>query len=420
MPRKSGSILLALLIGLTGICPSADAIERRRDQFTKEPGYYIVPMPYSLPGVGDGLIIGGAMNNIADTHSDLIGFALFGDLQGGGLLSLDNHLIPNNLIIDFSAQHLSKAAVRSYYTRGMSSSEDDYIVSSLHDNDYLATRLTGTWFDRKLEVYGGILNTRSNLTAIRDKDGNLIQDTSNSAEENTTLYTLGLRLDWTDDYQDPRNGVRYQLSRWWSNPKLSTSPDYYQLEHNLTGYLPMGKQSTWLFNYFQSDAHVTRQGSTDYATVESQLGLNCSDPGLTAAQQLQCQQFVNAAIANNQYGTAQSLGGWGRLRSYPEGRYKGAHTRFVGSEFRWNVTEEFTPFDIWIAKDIRTTIQVAFFYERGTVADTTSELGNIWRQSYGTGIRMVTASGLVFRGDVANGSEGVEVSVIIGYPWESF
>jgi hypothetical protein len=33
---------------------------------------------------------------------------------------------------------------------------------------------------------------------------------------------------------------------------------------------------------------------------------------------------------------------------------------------------------------------------------------------------MITASGLVIRGDIAIGSEGTEVSVIIGYPWESF
>jgi hypothetical protein len=33
---------------------------------------------------------------------------------------------------------------------------------------------------------------------------------------------------------------------------------------------------------------------------------------------------------------------------------------------------------------------------------------------------MVTASSLVIRGDVATGDEGAEVSIIIGYPWESF
>ena len=421
MPNSSknySAISIGLVLLINAFSSDALAIDRRRDQFTKDPGYYVIPMPYSLPGIGEGLLVGGAFNNIADTHSDIIGFLLTGDLQGGGILSLDNHIIPNTLILDLSAQHLSKAAVRDYFTRGMTSGVDDYTILNLHDNDFYAARLTGTWFDRMLEVYGGALDGRSHLAAIRDKDGNLIQTTGSATENNSTLFTLGLRLDWSDDYLDPRQGVRYQLSRWWSNSTNNLAADYYQIDHNLTGYIPFGKRSTWVFNYFQADAHVTRQGETDFATVEAQQGLNCSS--LAPAQQTQCQQVVNNIIANNTYGSAASLGGWGRLRSYPDGRYKGAHARFIGTEFRWNLTEEFTPFDIWIARDIRTTIQIAFFYERGTVADTTDQLGDIWRQSYGVGARMVTASGLVFRGDIATGDEGPEVSVIIGYPWETF
>jgi len=414
------TLLLSLTVAFSTLTANASEIERRRDQFSREPGYYIVPMPYSLPGIGKGFLVGAAYNNIADTHSDLIGFVLAGDLQGAGVLSLDNHLIPNTLILDLSLQHLSKAAVRSYNSRGMSSSADDYTILNLTDNDYSAARLTGTWFDRRLEVYGGALNGRNHLEAIRDKDGNIIQQTSDATQDSSTLYTVGMRLDWTDDYQDPRHGVRYQLSRWWSNTDNALTAEYYQIEHNLTGYVPMGKRSAWVFNYFQADAHVTRQGATDFATVESQQGLNCSDPGLSAAQQLQCQQVINNIIANNTYGSVESMGGWGRLRAYPDGRYKGAHAQFLGTEFRWNLTEEFTPFDIWIARDIRTTIQVAFFYERGTIEDTKDRLGNIWRDSYGVGARMITASGLVIRGDIATGNEGTEVSVIIGYPWESF
>ena len=414
--------ILALSISLLLISLSSDALalERRRDQFTKEPGYYIIPMPYSLPGIGKGLVVGGAYNNIADTHSDVIGFVIGGDLEGVGLLSLDNHIIPNRLILDLSAQHLTKAAVRSYNSRGMSSSADDYTILNLKDNDYYAARLTGTWWERRVEVYGGALDGRSHLEAIRDKDGNIIQTTSGAAQDSSTLFTLGVRLDWTDDYVDPRRGVRYQLSRWWANNDDPLTAEYYQIEHNLTGYIPVGKRSTWVFNYFQADAHVTRMGETDFATIEAQQGLNCSDPTLTAEQQLQCQQVINNIISNNTYGSVDSLGGWTRLRSYPDGRYKGAHALFLGTEFRWNLTEEFTPFDIWIARDIRTTIQLAFFYERGTIEDTKDKLGDVWRESYGIGVRIVTASGLVLRGDIATGNEGTEISVIVGYPWESF
>jgi len=113
------------------------------------------------------------------------------------------------------------------------------------------------------------------------------------------------------------------------------------------------------------------------------------------------------------------LGGFSRVRSYPQGRFQGAHTLFLGAEFRWNVTDERRPFDIFIMKDVRTTFQVAFFYETGVTSDSRGELtrGNM-RDSYGTGVRMVFASGLVLRADFANGKEGFNTAVFIGYPWE--
>ncbi len=411
---------ISIIFLLTSFIAEANALDRRRDQFSKEPGHYILPIPYSLPGVGTGVLVGGAYNNIADTHSDVIGFVIGGDLQGAGIVSLDNHLIKNHLIADVYLQHISKASVRNYSTRGMRSDQNDYTLLELRDNDFYGTRLTGTWFDRMFEVYGGALDGTTKLGAIRDRDGNLIQDTAGAKADSSTIFTAGVRLDWTDDYLDPRQGIRYQLSRWWTEQNNPTRSEYYQLEHNLTGYIPIGSRSSWVWNYFQADAHVTRQGTTDFATVEAEQGLNCSDASLSSAQQTYCSQVVNNIIANNTYGSVESLGGWGRLRSFPDGRYKGAHVQFIGTEFRWNLTDEFKPFNIYIAKDVRTTVQLAFFYERGTIADTRGQLGDIWKDSYGIGARMVTASGLVFRGDIATGDEGTEVSIIIGYPWESF
>ena len=413
-------VFFLVLVGWSLFVQNSSATERRKDQFSKDPGYYVVPIPYSLPGLGEGLLIGAAYNNIADTHSDIIGFLLTGDIEGAGVVSLDNHLIPNRLILDVSAQYLTNAAVRNYNQRGMSSLKDDYSVLSLQDNEFYALRLTGTWYERMFEVYGGVITSETNLKEIRDKDGKILQSTTNASNNSSTLYTLGLRLDLTDDYQDPRKGIRYQFSRWWDDRNGQQTSKFYQTEHNLTGYVPIGKRSTIALNVFKADATVTRMGETDFSTVESQQGLDCSAASLSASEQTQCEQVVNNIIANNTYGSVSSLGGWGRLRSYPDGRYTGSHLLFYGAEFRWNITDEFTPFDIWIAKDVRTTIQMAFFYERGSIEDVKSRVGDVWRESYGVGARIVTASGLVFRADVANGNEGTEISVIIGYPWETF
>lgn len=48
------------------------------------------------------------------------------------------------------------------------------------------------------------------------------------------------------------------------------------------------------------------------------------------------------------------------------------------------------------------------------------DVGKTWRDSYGIGLRMVTASGVVFRAEVANGNDGVAPTIFIGYPWEIF
>jgi hypothetical protein len=185
----------------------------------------------------------------------------------------------------------------------------------------------------------------------------------------------------------------------------------------------MGKRSTWAFNVLRSDAVVLKSGETNSATIMARQGISSSSClSLPPEKQQACltavDEFVNNTIANNKFGTATQLGGFSRLRSFPQGRYKGAHTLFYGTEFRWNLTDENTPFDIFVMKDVRTAFQLAFFYEAGSTADHQSDVGRVWRDTYGVGARMVTASGVVFRADLAFGREGFEPEIFIGYPWE--
>ena len=85
-------------------------------------------------------------------------------------------------------------------------------------------------------------------------------------------------------------------------------------------------------------------------------------------------------------------------------------------EFRWNLTEEATPFDYFIWKDVRTNLQVAFFAETGSVAETRDGLDK-FKSSYGAGFRLISASGFVYRADLATGDEGTEFVLIFGYPF---
>jgi len=414
-------ISMAVLMVLTAVGVHAEDLvtERRKDQFPKEQGYYVFPSPYSIPGVGYGLAAIGIGMNMADTHTDVFGFLLAGDISGGGGGVTDIHLLPKTLILDLTAIRFNASTITNYSQRGMQTAEHDFSLMQFDQYQFGGGRMTATFLDRRFEVYGGGYRLTGELGKIMDAQGNTIVDIANPVPWRTSVYGVGSRVDLTDDYYDPRRGIRLDVSRWWSPPASDRDPDYYRMEYNAAAYLPLGKHSTWVFNYFRSDAHMVRPGDTDWNSVAQDQGLNCStitDP----VQRADCEAVIDNIVAANTYGTATGLGGTSRLRSYPENRYSGAHVVFYGTEVRWTLTEEAHPFDIFIAKDIRTVLQVAMFYELGSAADLRDELGDLYRASYGAGFRMVTASGIVLRADVAFGREGMETTVIMGYPWESF
>jgi hypothetical protein len=391
--------------------------DRRKSQFETTFGYALFPYPYSLPGIGQGLgFVGGAMN-IQETPIDTYAMAFGGDVRGLAAGVADLHIIPRRLIADLGYSRLSAATMQSYSKRGMNSEKNDYTNVELGDMTYYGSRLTATFYDRRFEFYGAYYQGSSQLQNIRDRDGNILVRASGADVERGHVKIFGTRFDLTDDYKDPRRGFRLDVSRTLTPPRDS-GPDFYLQDYSATAYVPLGRRSTWAFNFFRSDARVKRLGETDPAAIERLQGLNCSDPALTAQDQKLCSDFINNAVANNTFGTASSLGGFSRLRGYPNMRYKGAHTEFYGSEIRWNLTDEATPYDIFIMKDVRTSWQIAAFYEVGTIAESRSELGDFWRSSGGIGLRMVTASGVVFRADLARGREGFSPNIFIGYPWE--
>lgn len=403
----------------------ADAalIERRRPQFSSEPGHLFIPAPYSINGIGEGVVFFGSAYNIADSYTDVFAIAITGDLEGFGAGATDYHFIDKRLFFDFTAQQLSKALIQSYSGRGMDTSSDDHIFVELDKVFYTGGKLTLSFARRMFELYAIGYDGSFSVASLRDEQGKTITGTSDSAEDHFNLYGLGMVVDLTDDRSDPRKGIRLDTSLGWSPPKDTSDADYIVMDNNLTLYLPVGKRSTWAFNLFSSDALMQEEGETDRTVIEAELGFQCSlitDP----VQQAECQQsadeYIDNIIAANRHGTATSLGGRSRLRSFPEDRYKGAHAAFIGTEFRWNLTQESTPFNIGIIKDVRTGVQLAFFHEIGTVAESSGDLWKDTRTSTGLGFRVVNASGLIYRIDYATGDEGESLTVIINYPWEAF
>lgn len=390
--------------------------DRRREQFPKEDAYLIVPLPYSYPGIGEGFFLMGSASNIGETTADAFYIEVTGDI-GGHVAQLDEFpIIDDELLLSLHIRDINQALVNFYEIRGMNGSDgNNYKLLDVSQADETVLRLDYSLNDRRYNFYLSHSENTYTLDAIRDADGNTIQqiDNPDSTREDSNL--VGFFLDYTDDYQDPHTGIRFGIEYTDRPAEDKDAADYYVINVNLLYYFPMADIDTLVLNYYQSDAHVNRIGNVDPTYIRNDLGLNCgTDPECLQIEQ----QLVDSQINANTYGSAMSLGGLSRLRSYPQGRYQGGHAGFIGAEYRWNLTEEATPFNYFFWKDVRTGKQIAFFAEAGSVSEKSSDLWEEKRYSYGVGFRLLTASGSVYRADIAAGDEGTEVAIFFFYPWK--
>ncbi len=404
-------IIFVFLLCIT----STFALERRGPQFLSESSYLVFPLPYSLPGIGQGVMLTALGGNIYDTNIDTYLIAVTGEAQGIVAAVEDIHILPKMLILDLMHQNISKAVVNNYDTRGMDSDKDNYSLIEVDKvlNNY--AKLTLSFYDRMLEFYAIYRDQKARIINVKDPDGNILADLSEPFISKSASKHIGVVIDYTDDRVNPKKGIRFSSEYKSSDKKSDSDPEYYTIDNSLSFYVPVSKPITLAFNVFLSDAHVTKAGETDPDVIREDLGLNCN-PYDTECLEVE-DDLVNMMINTNKNGNAASLGGERRLRAYPGDRFSGAHTLYYATELRWNFSEKIRPFNFWIWKDVATSLQAAAFYERGSVAEEFDDLGKENRSSYGGGFRLVSASGFVYRMDYAKGSEGSQVTLMFSYPW---
>ena len=392
--------------GQEGLIP-----ERRKPQFLSQGGYMVIPAPYSMPGIGEGMAIYGGVNNYIG-YADFFGIHTMGDAEGTMVGLWDLHLIKEHLFVDLTRMEFQKVGFNSYASRGMGGGKDDF---SVIETDRYRANMVDTvfsFYDRRLEVGMDFYEETFRPRRFLDPEGEVIQTISDPDEDYGNNYDYSILIDLSDDRQDPRRGVRGELI---FTPKPKNGPDdpeYYTTSINLTGYLPLDGSDTWVFNYFHSDAHIQKKGEQDKAVLAE--AYDCT----YASCSQEVQNEIDNIYAHNTYGSARALGGTDRLRAYPGNRFQGAHSRAVGTEVRFNFLEGRKPVNLFLIKDLRTSVQLAFFHEIGTVADEESQLWKRYRTSTGAGVRFVMGSGFVYRFDYAVGDEGGEMTIFVTYPWE--
>ena len=411
----SGFVLLTLFSSTA----FADVVERRKDQFGQDFGYYLYPIAGEIPGIGKAAGFGASVLNMADGDTDFTGYYVRGDFKATGAAMLDYHVVPNRVLFDAGYNDYVVAATQ--YNRGIDSNPDDVIFPKV-EGRYLISQVTLTFDQRRYELFARMIHGQNRLLEVLDKDRQAFTGIDKNWNVGNS-YSLGGSMDLTDDRVDPRSGVRLEFSSRIPNGHNEDRSDYFVNDFNLTTYTPMRSQDTLALNLFYSRAHVIRSGLTDYNLLQQRYGLDCVAKYPAGPDRVACQsaesKLLDGTLANNKYGTASPLGGTQRLRSFDNGRFYAGQALSYGVEYRWNLTDERTPFDIFIAKGIRTGVQLAAFWERGMVADEFSQLFKNGRESYGIGARLIL-SGVIIRFDLAQGPEGAQSQLFITYPWSMF
>ena len=391
--------------------------DRRQDQFGTIPGYLVVPAPYVYPGLGKGWMLIGYGGNILETNVDAYLVAISGDAEGYFGSVEEIFVIPKYLYLSGIHLNIKKYGLNMYGSRGMESEKDDFNI--FVGDKYILNKLETTLslMERRIEFSLYSQNQTGRTIEIRDSKGENPQTIPNAIVFKGQRNGAVLHLDWTDDLKDPREGFRLKTTSDFVAAVDTGSPEYNIFSYGLTFYQPILGNSTWAFHYFRSDAFVKTKGNLNLKSIltESQADTCILYPTRTGcdAQISKAQNTIKA----NKNGSAHPLGGQDILRSYPNGRYQAAHTKFYGTEFRWNFNTSKDIVDLIFFSDIMEALQATFFWEQGSVAEDKSELGKINRSSYGTGVRLIGGSGNVYRFEASTGNEGPEILLIFQYPW---
>ena len=354
-------------------------IDRRREQFNKQYGQLFVPLPYSLPGLGTGLLFIGNFGNIADTTTDFAAIGGIGDAEFIFTFLDELFLASDLLYLQYLRAHGFKFALQQYSSRGMNTSKNDFKYGIGNSWDLDSPTLKLTFMDRMLEIGLGFNKQSGKFQKFVTPDEN---DPTKQGETVATFdpgleiniankIELSTRIDYTDDYRDPRKGIRNSLFLDRQTATTNSEPSFDVVTNDLQIYIPVLEKSTIVFDLQISDAYVTKKGETNIEVLKNKNGYNLCYSN--SACEANAENLANTELAVNSNGTSLPLGGGDRLRSFPEGRFQGAHTIYYAAEFRWNYSSSGgKQLDLFFIQDLVEELQVAFFFEQGSVSETKS------------------------------------------------
>ena len=410
------------------------AIERRRPQITEDLSYFFYPLAYQVPGLGAGQGLGSTVINGLGNGSTISLLGVRGDIEVDSIVLTDVPIFTSHFTLSMVYADGNKGGF-AYYGRGRDSSPEPEFTLEFGRSYGRALELGLNFFDRQLEFYvGGALafpeidyetSDLANFDELENRPPSEQENEIAKFVKNLLKYynlnkiyvsRRGLLIDYTDDRTDPRSGIRFNFENYFFEGEGLTN--FHTYDYSLTSYFPNADSTGVLVgNIFFSSSEVTKAlgfGEFDYdqCLKDGKGSEEISIDTLCKGVERGFNDFNQNEAANS---SATALGGPNRLRSYPVARFYDKYSFFAGIEYRFYFLEQLTPFDFLLEKGTFEALQLAPFYEVGQVSDSNDDtLFQNFKYSAGIGLRIVLSS-VIFRADVANGGEGSETTILIGY-----
>jgi hypothetical protein len=409
-------IFLLLFLFCWSSTVSAILFERRKT-FESEISWFVYPIIGSIPGVQDFYGLGGTVSGIGGTESDITVISLKGkaeyfedDFQIDIFSIFDIPLFTEHLTFTWFSTKIRNAGWPEG-ERGIDSSPDSMYYLLASKVDASGGELSVNVLENQLELYYAYTDASVQPYGLVDPNGTFYNAQNAGIIESPRGYRYGLYLDDTDNRRDPRIGYRFQYEKWGQPSSRAGNSEYFQEDYNLSGYIPIlaeGK-GVLVLNQFFGSSTVIKKGTID----QSQF---VCDNTLKPGCQVILDELYARQVAEAENGKATSLGGTNRLRGYSTNRFYDSYTNFRGAEFRWYVHEVQEAFNFILEKGTFAGLQLAFFYEQGTVSPDKASLWKNMRSSYGAGTRFIFNT-IIVRIDRGFGKEGGETTFFVGYPF---
>jgi hypothetical protein len=413
-------LILISLGGFNAKCEvqieAADFIpERRETPSIREFGYLVFPVLSVIPGVGTGFGAGSLVSNFLDSRAAFTGILTLGDFSTAVLSVTGIGKPDDGFSIDVAA--FSTRIPFQFYERGVDGNSNQYFTQINAEAGGSVT-LNANYWQKRLNFSSLVGVSRISTAQVNDPEGTRFDNFDNATTDSVFSTTM-LQLDLTDSYIDPRRGFRLEEFRSEDTVFDGLHARFATYDTVATAYVPVGEKSTWAFNYFRGWASMISDNTLSAAQLQKSLSLRCGST--ESASRSKCQKAEDARVqsraAENKYGTAPALGAPMQMRAFPLGRFKGNQSLMYGSEFRLNFGNEKSNFDYGVVSGSLMAVQLAFFGEAGSAADSPANVeSSTLRTSYGLGLRL-GFSGSIVRADIAMSNEGPQFTFFLGYPW---